>query len=53
VAHAKAHRHLALGMVRKPYDSKNLPGIVDFIMQLGHSSVPAHMPTGLELYDPE
>jgi DNA-binding response OmpR family regulator len=53
VAHAKAHRHLAWGMVRKPYDSAALPVIVDFVGKLERKKQPELVPTGLELYGHE
>jgi DNA-binding response OmpR family regulator len=53
VAHARAHRHLAWGLVRKPYDSANLPAIVDFVGKLRRKERPDQVPAGLELYDPD
>ncbi len=51
-AHARAHRHLAWGMVCKPYDSANLPAIVDFVARLSQKDRLGQIPVGLELYDP-
>ena len=52
-AHARAHRHLARGMVRKPYDCVCLPAIVDFVAGLDRKKQPVQVPTGLELYEPD
>jgi DNA-binding response OmpR family regulator len=53
VAHARAHRHLAVGLVRKPYDSARLPAIVKFVARPGYGRMSGQLPAGLELYEPD
>ena len=51
VAHARAHRHLACGLVRKPYDSALLPRIVEFVDAIEHGDRPAQVPPGVAVFD--
>lgn len=50
VAYARAHRHLAWGLVRKPYDSSNLTSIASFIQQVARGQRPSSTPADLELF---
>jgi DNA-binding response OmpR family regulator len=52
-AHARANRHLAWGLVRKPYDSASVPEIVNFIARLRRGDEAAQVPVGLELFRPK
>jgi DNA-binding response OmpR family regulator len=51
VTHARAHRHLACGLVRKPYDSSLLPRIVEFVEAVERGRMPSQPPPGMEVFD--
>lgn len=48
--HARANRHLAWGLVRKPYDFAGLPQIVACAVDLAGGREPAHLPSDLEIF---
>ena len=50
VAHARANRHLACGLVRKPYDSALLPQIVEFASKVAQDKWPTAVPHGMEIF---
>lgn len=50
VVHARAHRHLAWGVVRKPYHIGIMPQILDGIMALEDGQEPVMLPDEIEIF---
>jgi DNA-binding response OmpR family regulator len=50
VVHARAHRHLAWGVVRKPYHIGSMPRILDGIMALEDGREPDTLPVEIEIF---
>ncbi|HEX2527201.1 MAG TPA: response regulator [Geminicoccus sp.] len=50
LVHARAHRQLAWGVVRKPYDIGNVPGILSCVMALKDGREPAVLPADIEIF---
>jgi DNA-binding response OmpR family regulator len=52
LAQARTYRGLAIGLLRKPYDSASLPQIVQAIIDMIEGKLPAVLPPALELFGP-
>ena len=39
--HARMHRHVAMGMIKKPYDTAMMPAIVGYLDELAQGRPPA------------
>jgi hypothetical protein len=47
---ARARHDVAIGLIRKPYDAKMIPAVVQFMDQLAQGHRPRLVPVALELF---
>jgi DNA-binding response OmpR family regulator len=50
VDHARNHRHLAVGLIPKPYDTDRVLDVVSFIGDIARGRKPASAPRHVELF---
>lgn len=50
VFHARKHRQVAMGMIKKPYDPEMVPAIVGYLDEMAQGRQPSQMPSQLEMF---